>query len=318
MKHLLSNSRAKAGRACLRLHHMQFTLGYRPVEDAETLAFGSAFHSALEAWWNAAKDGADPSVRLAAAFAQLDGLDPYEHAKARAMLTGYTVRWGDQPYKVLAVEAEFRAPLVNPETGASSRTWEQGGKVDAIVLDESDGQVKLVEHKTSGEDISPGSEYFRRLRMDSQVSTYFDGAKALGFDVAACIYDVIGKPKLRPYQMSAKRKDPETPDEYAKRCAEAIGAEMDKYYQRATVVRLESELEEFRFDVWQTAQILQESMRTGRAPRNPDSCSKWGRACPYLDVCTGCASLEDTTRFRKVDNIHPELTQATPKEEATP
>jgi hypothetical protein len=40
--------------------------------------------------------------------------------------------------------------------------------------------VLVVEHKTSSEDVTPGSFYWSRLRMDGQVSVYFDGARALG------------------------------------------------------------------------------------------------------------------------------------------
>ena len=35
--------------------------------------------------------------------------------------------------KVLAIEAPFVLPMVNPDTGAASRTFSVGGFVDAIV-----------------------------------------------------------------------------------------------------------------------------------------------------------------------------------------
>ena len=39
---LLTNSRAKDARACLRLHHLKFELGYRGVRESEALRFGTA------------------------------------------------------------------------------------------------------------------------------------------------------------------------------------------------------------------------------------------------------------------------------------
>jgi hypothetical protein len=232
--------------------------------------------------------------------------DPFDLARAEAMLCGYDARWGDERYEVLAVEAEFRAPLVNPETGAASRTWQRGGKIDAIVRD-SANRILVVEHKTSTEDIAPGSPYWRKLRMDGQVSGYFLGADALGLKAEACLYDVLGKPKLRPYEPSKKRATAETPEEFRARCIDAICAEPDAYFRRGEVVRLEAEAEEALFDDWQTAQQMREAERLRRFPRNPDACMKWGRACDFFDVCAGEASLEDASRFRRSDHVSPEL-----------
>lgn len=232
--------------------------------------------------------------------------DPFDVARAEALLRGYDARWGDEVYEVLAVEAEFRAPLLNPETGAASRTWQRGGKIDAIARD-STGRILVVEHKTASEDISPGSAYWRKLAMDGQVSGYFLGADALGFRAEACLYDVLAKPKLRPYEVGKKRTAAESPEEYRDRCLAAIAEDPNGYFRRGEVVRLQNESEEAMFDDWQTAQQMREAERLGRFPRNPDACFKWGRACDYFDVCSGGASIEDPTRFRQVEHIHPEL-----------
>lgn len=236
--------------------------------------------------------------------------DPFDLARAEAMMIGYDARWGSEMdrYEVIAVEAEFRSPLVNPETGASSRTWQRGGKIDAIVREGS--RVLIVEHKTSGSDIGPGSSYWRILKMDGQVSGYFLGADALGFRAEACLYDVLGKPALRPLKANQRRKVDETPAEYRERCIEAIAAEPGSYFVRGEVVRLSSEMEEACFDDWQTAQMMRESERLGRFPRNPDACMKWGRACDFFDVCAGEASIDDFTRFRRSEHVSPELTAA--------
>ena len=56
------------------------------------------------------------------------------------MVTGYLARWG-KPIGVISVEQTFRIPLVNPETGAASRTFSLGGRVDAIVETETAAQL---------------------------------------------------------------------------------------------------------------------------------------------------------------------------------
>jgi hypothetical protein len=94
--------------------------------------------------------------------------DAYELARAEAMMEGYDARWGGEHFEVLGVELEFRAPLINPETGAS-RTFERAGKLDVIVRDADWPQV-VMEHKTAGEDIGQGSSWWARLRMGGQAS----------------------------------------------------------------------------------------------------------------------------------------------------
>lgn len=321
-KELLSATRLRTYRRCPREHFIAYELRYRPVTDAEALRFGTLLHKALEAWWWASKD------RLAAALRALDTVedtDPYDRAKARALMVGYDARWADEPFEVLAVEVRFETELVNPDTGALSRTWRLGGKIDAVVRDLRDGRVLLVEHKTTSEDIRPYSDYWRRLRMDAQISTYFAGAKALGHYVQGCLYDVIGKPSRRPLKATppesrryrkdgelyaGQREQDETPEEYEARLAEDIAANPDKYFARGEVARLEHELGEHARDSWQLAQQIREAQRLGRWYRNVDACVGFGRSCRFLPVCAGEASLEDPTRFRCLATQHPELAQA--------
>ena len=268
--------------------------------------------------------------------------DPFELVRAEEMLRGYSARWFDEKLKVLAVEAEYDADLTNPESGAASRTFRLGGKIDAIVEDAT-GRVLNVEHKTSGEDVSAGSFYWRRLKINSQISGYLVGARALGFDPVETLYDVLGKPGQRPATTPlldewgmkivldgagarVKTKDgkkhretgdsalgyvlqtrPETVEEYRVRVREAICKEPDAYFVRGTVVRLQDEEKEASFDTWQTAASIREGRRLGRHPRNPDSCVRYGAPCSMFDVCTGEASVDDPTRYRRVVNMHEEL-----------
>ncbi len=64
---------------------------------------------------------------------------------------------------------------------------------------EKNGSVILVEHKTTSEDIEITSDYWLKLMLDGQISQYYLGAKALGYEVTECLYDVIRKPSMRPY-----------------------------------------------------------------------------------------------------------------------
>lgn len=286
---LLTASRLSAYRRCAREEKLRYQLELSTSDDSEALRFGTAMHKALEAWWST-----PPESRRDAALAALRCGDPFEQARAEALIIGYDVRWSGQELRAVAVEKEFRLPLVNPDTGAHSKTWQLAGKIDAIAVDQEE-RCFVVEHKTTSQAMGPGSDYVARLRLDGQISMYIEGAKALGHDPRGVVYDIIGKIALRPYQVGARRPVAETTDEYRARCLEAMADSPERYFQRVTVVRLEDEVIEFRREIWQQAVIMRDTARTGVAPRNPDSCSRFNSMCRYFPLCTGEASQSSYT-----------------------
>jgi hypothetical protein len=121
---LLTQSAMRAYRRCPRLFQNRYLLRMRPLKKQETLSTGHSIHAALDVF----RRTGDP----AAAIQALESEDPYVVAKEAAMIMGYAARWG-KPTGVIAIEKTFQIPLVNPETGAASRTFSLGGRVDAIV-----------------------------------------------------------------------------------------------------------------------------------------------------------------------------------------
>ena len=347
---LITASRLRKFRTCKRAHLYGYDMAVRAIRQGEALRFGSLFHDGLEAWWIAkmlAKHGAPPALRSALDAVQRklkdsDGeLNEFDLVKAEELLTGYDARWADEVIEVLAVECQFEAPLVNPETGAASRTYRIAGKIDAVAK-AADGLVYIVEHKTTTMDATPGSEYWKRLNIDGQISMYYNGAAALGHDVAGCIYDVATRPTMRPKtatpegerkyttrasklkdgtvrpvgSLHANQRDrDETPAEFRERVRAAICAEPDRYFVRGMVVRLDGEMEDHAWDTWHTARHMREVELSGRAVRNPDACVQFNRTCDYFDVCCGTASLDDPAQFTRGDSSHPEL--STEAKEAT-
>lgn len=122
---LLTQSSMRAYRSCQQKFEYRYIMRQRPLKKAETLSTGNSVHSALEVF---RKTGGD----LDAARRALTSEDLFVRAKEDAMVVGYAARWG-APVGFIAIEHQFRIPLVNPETGAASRTFSLGGKVDAIV-----------------------------------------------------------------------------------------------------------------------------------------------------------------------------------------
>jgi hypothetical protein len=327
LSNLLTNSRVATQRACARKHYFRYELGVFPLVDREELRFGTLMHLLLEAWWLAVKAGLPADQWLAKALEVLftrEGLDPFERVKAEAMMFGYHDFWkaDADDYEVLGVERSFRFALVNPETGGRSPMWNVGGKLDLALRKKSDGTIGFGEHKTSSQDITPGSFYYRKLRLDSQVSTYFPGFEAAFHERAQwSLYDVLGKPGQRPLKATPEEKrqykkgtgelyanqraEDEKPAEYRARLMESIAEDPAKYFQRVEVVRLETELDEARLELWQRGAEIREARNNRRWPRNPEACM----GCPYFGVCEGTESLDDPTRFQRSAFVHPELSE---------
>jgi len=370
---LLTASSTKTWKSCARKYYYHYVLRYRSCAPSEARDFGTIMHGAWEAYWRARKRGANNEERWTAAVGALpESLDPYKFAKASAMLMGYCSVWDlRKNIQVLGVERLFRLPLINPDTGHASRTWQLGGKVDVIVR--IDGKLAVIEHKTSSEDTEPGSVYRMRLLLDGQVSQYFEGGDeivrrlGLGDKIDMVVYDISQKPKLRvreatpeedrrytkeksricpeckkkssgpaPHQFTmvddetgevseyvcaegriitspggvlhANQRDrDETPDEYFERCVAEISSDLNGYFQQMDVFRLEAEREEYAWDMWQTAEMIRESRKKNRFPKNPASCFEYHSPCSFWQVCTRQADLKNSLLYRIAAEENEEL-----------
>lgn len=316
---ILTTSEARCFHECDRKHHYRYELLYRPITTVDELGFGTLIHGGLEAWLVApCGERLDAALEV---FASSE-CDDLTAVLAIELMRGYDARWGSEPLRALAVEAEYCIPMINPQTGAASKTWMHAGKLDGVVENLHDGTISVIEHKTSSEDIEPGSAYWKLLQVDDQVSNYFEGARALGYQAESCLYDVLGKPKMRPlaatpldkrtYTKAGKlyanqREEDESLESFAQRLGASIASEPHRWYQRGEVVRSDEERFDAKLDLWDTAKAIQASHLSGRHPRSPHSCRNYHRFCEYFDVCTRTASLEDQTRFVRVEGPHSEL-----------
>lgn len=265
-----------------------------------------------------------------------------ERTICECLFTGYVWRWQEDGTEVLATEQVFDLPIVNPATGRESRTYRFGGKIDKIV--QWNGAPVVMEHKTTGDSIHDESEYWDQLRVDTQISGYYMAARALGFDVQSVLYDVIHKPGMRPLDskpcldeqgrkivvhkgtndrayksngepyLSAGRDDleylsaPETVEQFRDRLMTDIYDRPDFYYARREIPRLDSDIEEFRRELWTIAQDIRSSERNGWHYRNTQACRK-PYPCEYREACWQGFNFDrgEPTGFVRVANVHPEL-----------
>lgn len=349
---LLTNSRSNCFGECHRKHYYRYELGAKPITEAENLRFGTLVHACLELWWRNHKGIEDQETgniigRMQTVYAYLEerrlaGDDPFELAKARAMMDGYEAMWWGVACETVSVEQEFRAPMMNPDTNGISRTWELAGKMDVVAI--VDGMLQVVEHKTTAFDIAPDAKYWTKLAIDGQVSQYYIGGQALGYDIRGTVYDVLRKPGLRPSQIPlvedgakvvhdaegnrVRTKDgkkwretgdtamgyvlqtrPETVEEYEERLSADIQANLEKYFRRLPVPRTDADLVEFLGDKWSIGREIADAQKANRWPKNPRSCDNFG-TCEFFEVCAGRESIDNPHVFKRGD-IHAELVTAT-------
>lgn len=253
-------------------------------------------------------------------------------AKVKGLLVGYDARWSGADWRLVGeAERTVRLPILNPESGRTSRTFTQAGKFDGIAA--GYGKTVLLEHKSTSEDISdPDAPYWRRLTIDSQVSKYMLQAWQDGQKLDGCLYDVIRKPSIRPKKLTKEGiaeittrgqycgsdlldceidavlhgQLEESPELYARRLAAETTAEPQKYFARRSVPRLDSEVLDYASELWQIADEIRLARVNDRHFRNSSACMEFGRPCEYLGICSGHDS-PDSDRWRRAESVHDEL-----------
>lgn len=333
-RQLLTHSRLSCFRSCPRKHYLRYELALAPEEEAFALRVGTAFHAALEA----ADLGRDPEEAIRAR----GDLDAYDTAMVAAMFAVHQERWVGDTLSVVATELQFEIDVVNPETDAPSKLWSLAGKIDRIYR-LPDGRLAIQDYKTTSDDITPGSDYWLRLGLDQQMSLYVIAARQLGYDVQTILYDVTVRPRHRPLAIAivedgakvvidaagnrVRTKDgkkwretadtalgyrlvtrEETPEEFAARVAQAMREQPDAFFARHEIARLESDLDETRWEIWQQQQSIREAQRSSRWFRNPGACVEPYR-CSYLGICPQSLTAESTPPqgFKRLASVHPEL-----------
>lgn len=246
------------------------------------------------------------------------------------------------PVRVVASELSFELPLRNPTTNRPIRAFKRAGKIDAI-NELADGRTAIFETKTTGDNIEDTSDYWTVLGIDPQISGYLCAAQDMGIKAETIVYDVIHKPGMRPCQIPltddqgvkivldsegqrVKNKDgktwkqsgdsalgytlqtrPETPAEFDVRLRADIAARPTYYYARREIPRLTSDLDDYRAELVQVAQTMQDAISKGRFYRNTSSCRSM-RRCEYLPICAnGLDPNNPPPGFVVVSDLHPEL-----------
>jgi hypothetical protein len=176
------------------------------------------------------------------------------------MMKGYAARYPAEEFEVVALEHVFEGPILNPATGASSRSFRLAGKVDGIVR--IDREYFILEHKTASQ---IDSDYLERLWTDFQITLYAHYVEqTMGLPVTGILYNVLVKARLQQSKgeteeefearraellaksktgrTAARRREPESDEDFQRRLAE-------KYADPAMFHRERLYLSRERFDI---------------------------------------------------------------------
>ena len=315
-----TNSRLSTARDCgyKEAYRYDLRLEVDTEDEAETLAVGT--------FWHDLHDRQD------------SGLDPFDGMYERApselwavkmsrLFVAYQQFWSqsDDGYEIVP-EQDFRMEVPTPADAVA----ELGDKIiiegmlDARMTRRDDAgevlEVGLMERKTTSLDISDDSDYWDRLPLDTQTSTYEMAMNSRGIDLDFVIYDVVRKPTINPKNLLKKdlermRAEAENGAvtycgetfafdlyesvphalEEGRECAQLYGARLaqdiaerpSRYFARRTVVHSPEDLELTRAQIFNQIRTMAIQKREGILFRNPAACHRIGLGkCPYFGLCT--------------------------------
>jgi len=305
-------------RNCRKACEYRYVLGLVPQEKDPNLSFGSLIHECLQRW-HGNRDLREVSDFIDGACANRTSDDSVrkDWHLAREMMAGYAVRYPAEDFAVVELERTFEGPIINPETGAASRSFVLAGKVDGIVRIGDEHFV--LEHKTAS---TIDADYLERLWTDFQIAIYSHYVEqTLGIPITGVIYNVLAKARLQQsageteeeYQArradllaksktgktTAKRRMPETDEEFQARLA-------DKYSEPQMFHREMLYLSRDRFDILRAELgqhgCLRQGLRYAEWLPGPRHGQLLRRHCRQAPGCAHQRQLDRRVGLREIDS----------------
>lgn len=219
----VSVSQLKTYLLCPRKYELQYVRGIAPAFIPTALAFGSAFHAALQAYYHELRYGAAPPAKTlvdvfeAAWYRSAKGPIPPEEpddasiaaqaAKGAAMLVAFHAQQDPLACPEIAgIEMPFSVDLYDPETGEVLEE-RLTGAFDLVLVE--DERHVIVEHKTSARRYTED-----QLQNDFQPTAYRYAAREIGMGKAALRYQVVTKTKEPAVQVENVERNEQQEDDF--------------------------------------------------------------------------------------------------------
>ena len=321
-------------RNCRKAFEWRYLEELVPLERDRNLALGTVIHQCLEVWHSTRQlDAVLDTIDRAYPNRDQEADEKRDWHLATAMMRGYATRDTDEEFEVVALEKTFEGKIVNPATGASSRSFTLAGKIDGVVR--IGDEHYLLEHKTASQ-VDGG--YLERLWTDFQIvlySRYIE--QTLGIRLAGVLYNVLVKARLvqslgeteveyearraalvaksKTGKTSAKRKLPESDEAFQERLAAKYSDPQMFHRERLYLSR--DRFEELQAQLWELTQAYLEARRRGVFYQNTAFCFHYRRPCAYLPLCqAGGSPVVAENLYQKVPP-HEELREAVGGDESS-
>ena len=317
--HIVTASSLNTYSKCPRRYQYRYLEEFEPTAPQDALLVGTAVHIGIERFW-LGDESSEVFRHVEEFYRETPSFwsgprGEIERAKVDAYLYGYIRERASmvKDYEVLGVEEEWRETLhVQPMDLHSQRA----GKFDLVIRRKSDGEVFVVDHKTSGSrDIEdPMSVFWSKLTFDTQVVMYLDAAQRK-YNLSRrprFIYDVIRKTKSKPsmtkrvskrktetkFQFEARKASvTETLAQYKARVLKEYTSDPSRFIWREILIT-HDEVERRQDELFILEKQIQNAPLQYDLPRNPNACmSAWG-SCPYFPVCAGQDDLSTSDAYR--------------------
>lgn len=289
--------------SCLRKSYFLLEERWKPQDESVATVFGSAFHKALEVFYQgnpatrvlpklealeamsfrptpvSDKDGllmrsAKAFVEAAAPLSSLPDTDKHSIINGMWILHSYFKTYLDDPYVALVddqgpfVERSFSL-VIHEDT---SLIVELFGTIDVVLRHVKTGELLPADHKTVGFLGFGGSSYYDREKPNHQYTAYLLGAREVfGIESDNFLVNIIEK-KAKPKTDRAKGVS----------------------FPRQITSRNEDDFADFRESLVYVAKQYLEAQRTGVWPQGPiGACTAYG-SCSYRQICSAPHSMKET------------------------
>ncbi len=289
-------------RNCRKAVEWRYLQQLVPLQRDRNLHFGSLIHECLQSW-HAQRDLAEvlDLIDRRCINRTQDEDQRRDWHLATAMMKGYAFRYPAEEFEVIALEKAFEGPIVNPATGAASRSFKLAGKVDGIIR--IGGEYFILEHKTASQ---VDADYLEKLWTDFQITIYAHYIEqTMGIPITGILYNVLVKAKLQQSKgeteeefqarraellaksktgkTTAKRKMPESDEEFQQRLAEKYAD--PEMFHREMLYLSRDRFDILRSELWELTQAFLDARRRGVFYQNTAFCFNYQRPCPYFALC---------------------------------
>jgi hypothetical protein len=299
----ISVSSSNTFKACNRRYYYQQIMGWTLVDQPSWLAKGTAYDKMLELWDTV---GFEETVKgIPELFTS-----PYEAVDAEYILRIYNDKFKDQPLRPVTFNNQqgnqlgFGFVVKGHEVTGDCKPFKATGYLDKLSSEE--GELIVVERKTTSQPIEANSEYWAQWALNPQPISYVGYLREVGAKAGWVVVEAIRKVSTTVNPKAFDKKCPI--EEYRERVMNHV--EKKTLVARHRFYVDQDKTQEWLVDTINTVDNIRKAEERQVAveakgfdgmyafPKNEKSCGDFG-SCPFRDVCEGKTTIEGSGKYTK-------------------